>query len=178
MYQLRTDTSSPTAPVKIRDFDLIHLIDETMMVKFADIYDADRWIIEGEGKTYELVDHYCKNEDCPCTEVTFVVLEDGQEVGKVVFDYRKNAAEESEYSFLLDEEIWGPGFLQIFRLNHEIIKREFRIFLLEREVNAKSKAVELSERLLREQNPPAWKKVGRNDPCPCGSGKKYKKCCL
>lgn len=22
------------------------------------------------------------------------------------------------------------------------------------------------------------KKIGRNDPCPCGSGKKYKKCCL
>ena len=21
------------------------------------------------------------------------------------------------------------------------------------------------------------KKVGRNDPCPCGSGKKFKKCC-
>lgn len=21
-------------------------------------------------------------------------------------------------------------------------------------------------------------KVGRNDPCPCMSGKKYKKCCL
>jgi len=20
-------------------------------------------------------------------------------------------------------------------------------------------------------------KVGRNEPCPCGSGKKYKKCC-
>jgi len=24
----------------------------------------------------------------------------------------------------------------------------------------------------------APKKIGRNDPCPCGSGKKYKKCCL
>ncbi len=24
----------------------------------------------------------------------------------------------------------------------------------------------------------AYKNVGRNDPCPCGSGKKYKKCCL
>jgi hypothetical protein len=22
------------------------------------------------------------------------------------------------------------------------------------------------------------KKIRRNDPCPCGSGKKYKKCCL
>jgi SEC-C motif/Protein of unknown function (DUF1186) len=23
-----------------------------------------------------------------------------------------------------------------------------------------------------------WRKVGRNDPCPCGSGKKAKRCCL
>jgi uncharacterized protein YchJ len=25
--------------------------------------------------------------------------------------------------------------------------------------------------------PPAARHVGRNDPCPCGSGKKYKHCC-
>jgi hypothetical protein len=24
----------------------------------------------------------------------------------------------------------------------------------------------------------AAKKIGRNSPCPCGSGKKFKKCCL
>jgi SEC-C motif len=24
----------------------------------------------------------------------------------------------------------------------------------------------------------SYKGVGRNDPCPCGSGKKFKKCCL
>ena len=31
----------------------------------------------------------------------------------------------------------------------------------------------------RQANEPvkAEKKIGRNDPCPCGSGKKYKKCC-
>jgi hypothetical protein len=23
-----------------------------------------------------------------------------------------------------------------------------------------------------------YKKIGRNDPCPCGSGKSYKKCCM
>lgn len=37
-------------------------------------------------------------------------------------------------------------------------------------------------RLKPRQNPNtiirAGAKVGRNDPCPCGSGKKYKKCCL
>ena len=25
---------------------------------------------------------------------------------------------------------------------------------------------------------PDEKEPGRNDPCPCGSGKKYKKCCM
>ena len=28
-----------------------------------------------------------------------------------------------------------------------------------------------------EDNRAVSSKVGRNDPCPCGSGKKYKKCC-
>ena len=26
-------------------------------------------------------------------------------------------------------------------------------------------------------NPMKSKKIGRNEPCPCNSGKKYKKCC-
>ena len=25
--------------------------------------------------------------------------------------------------------------------------------------------------------PKRVKKIGRNEPCPCGSGKKYKNCC-
>jgi len=34
------------------------------------------------------------------------------------------------------------------------------------------------ERLLNPPKPTiAEKKVARNEPCPCGSGKKYKKCC-
>lgn len=36
------------------------------------------------------------------------------------------------------------------------------------------------EELLRPGGPPQdpVPKVGRNDPCPCGSGRKYKRCCL
>ncbi|WP_257720225.1 PBPRA1643 family SWIM/SEC-C metal-binding motif protein [Heliomicrobium modesticaldum] len=34
------------------------------------------------------------------------------------------------------------------------------------------------ERVLNPARPAvAGPKIGRNDPCPCGSGKKYKKCC-
>jgi len=29
-----------------------------------------------------------------------------------------------------------------------------------------------------EKIKPEEKKIGRNDPCPCNSGKKYKKCCM
>jgi preprotein translocase subunit SecA len=28
------------------------------------------------------------------------------------------------------------------------------------------------------QSPEHKVKTGRNDPCPCGSGKKYKRCCI
>ena len=31
---------------------------------------------------------------------------------------------------------------------------------------------------MRRRSPKRKAKVGRNDPCPCGSGKKYKNCCL
>ncbi len=33
------------------------------------------------------------------------------------------------------------------------------------------------ERLLYPLEPARVQKVGRNDPCPCGSGRKHKKCC-
>lgn len=40
----------------------------------------------------------------------------------------------------------------------------------------KRPSAEAYEKYLRE-TPVEKVKIGRNDPCPCGSGKKYKKCC-
>lgn len=34
-----------------------------------------------------------------------------------------------------------------------------------------------AKKVIRTQTPVKSEKIGRNDPCPCGSGKKYKKCC-
>jgi uncharacterized protein YecA (UPF0149 family) len=31
--------------------------------------------------------------------------------------------------------------------------------------------------LARQERPQTAAAVGRNDPCPCGSGQKYKRCC-
>jgi len=51
---------------------------------------------------------------------------------------------------------------------NEIIKR---IAKEERRFLKKMKIPPTKQQLRR-------KRVGRNDPCPCGSGKKFKKCCL
>jgi uncharacterized protein YecA (UPF0149 family) len=47
---------------------------------------------------------------------------------------------------------------------------------LENEVISKKNVA--SKKLTYIDVKPGQSKVGRNDPCPCGSGKKYKKCCL
>ena len=35
----------------------------------------------------------------------------------------------------------------------------------------------IDQSLLKEKFKNLGKKISRNDPCPCGSGKKFKKCC-
>ena len=37
--------------------------------------------------------------------------------------------------------------------------------------------LEIHNRYRRSRTVVKEEKIGRNDPCPCGSGKKYKKCC-
>jgi uncharacterized protein YecA (UPF0149 family) len=44
-------------------------------------------------------------------------------------------------------------------------------------VLAKDKQEEIYDRYRRSRTVVRDPKIGRNDPCPCGSGKKYKKCC-
>jgi hypothetical protein len=42
----------------------------------------------------------------------------------------------------------------------------------------KSEGSYWSQPRLQQPRASLFEKVGRNDPCPCGSGKKYKKCCM
>ena len=56
-----------------------------------------------------------------------------------------------------------------------LVKAEVRQNV-ERQQVIKGKAVENPNKV-KKQQPKRVKKVGRNEPCPCGSGKKYKNCC-
>ena len=57
-----------------------------------------------------------------------------------------------------------------------LIKSEVRQNV-ERKQVAKAEITNSSEGKSTKQKPKTVNKVGRNEPCPCGSGKKYKQCC-
>jgi len=75
------------------------------------------------------------------------------------------------------------GF-ELFDSMLQKIDKDISIFLLKAEIrhNVERKAVS-KKQITNESDdtakrtPKKSKKVGRNDPCPCGSGKKYKQCC-
>jgi len=50
-------------------------------------------------------------------------------------------------------------------IQHDVVHSIYRVGIAKEAPQKKKEAV------------PVGKKVGRNDPCPCGSGKKYKHCC-
>lgn len=69
------------------------------------------------------------------------------------------------------------------RISTEVVRRIFKIQVQKRESIQKEPAklarfsYNRGEGSSPSQAVRRGKKVGRNDPCPCGSGKKYKKCC-
>lgn len=123
-----------------------------------DLYDID-------GVTYEAMDFYCPTPSCPCGEVIIhFAASDGiaspadvivHLSGKVDMDPGKGDA--------LLGRLWDA-----YRRRHtNHVAR-----LSQRYQTMKN----VGERIVVKQ-PAVSHKVGRNEPCLCGSGKKYKKCC-
>ena len=84
-------------------------------------------------------------------------------------------------------EAYGLFMEMMGRIRQEVIEKLFRIQLareddVERmEEQQRRRRIEFNrvggEDQMRKPVIRQEKKVGRNDPCPCGSGQKYKKCC-
>jgi preprotein translocase subunit SecA len=86
------------------------------------------------------------------------------------------------------KEAYGLFMEMMGRIRQEVIQKLFRVQLAREDDVERMEETEQRRRRLvlsraggGEQAPkPVTReedKVGRNDPCPCGSGKKYKKCC-
>jgi preprotein translocase subunit SecA len=65
----------------------------------------------------------------------------------------------------------------ISEIQEDTVRYVFTVNIVEQ---PRQRAVNIQENKQESESkkqPARSKKVGRNDPCPCGSGKKYKKCC-
>ena len=65
-------------------------------------------------------------------------------------------------------------------LERRLVARSEDLDFREQRLDERERSLRASQRLLRAKTIPldraAHSKVGRNDPCPCGSGFKYKRC--
>ena len=74
------------------------------------------------------------------------------------------------------------GF-EMFDAMLDTIEKETTMYLLRAEIRQNStrkqvvKGEAMSDNKPKKKEPKKVNKIGRNEPCPCGSGKKYKNCC-
>ncbi len=84
------------------------------------------------------------------------------------------AKNKNQYCFLIEVYLDNEDYIEDIKHEH----------LTQQDIPAedKSRLLELGELYYKRREKSFLaqnhkKKMGRNDPCPCGSGKKYKKCC-
>lgn len=154
-----------------------------------------------EGRDFLIEDHYCPRPGCDCRQVhvefwehielpgrsrrvdvlqrlmAIITLEG--KLDQIQFSHEeRQAAEELSRAW-----IENCGYqLDEFRRRYEQIKAIGRRSLASQPTASLSNAVAdvVASRILPEPSktrPIRRVRVGRNEPCPCGSGKKFKRCC-
>lgn len=128
------------------------------------------------GKTYRIMDHYCLRPHCLCADANLSVMDveepggRGKEVSCIGVNYEKKS-----WKVVADGSLaFDPDMLRS-ALENEVA--DLYETLRTRHVRLKTIYAFSKMKHLGAMQPSGSPKVGRNDLCPCGSGKKFKKCC-
>lgn len=143
-----------------------------MLMAYPNIFGSDKKIkLSIWGEEYILIDLYCANPFCACENVflNFFNKITEKEINRPQFcfkiNYKSGIIEQTEFiseskAYEIIEKFMQD--LDIFKNRHEELKKETQPYILKKFKN----------RFI------PTRKLGRNEPCHCGSGRKYKKCCL
>ncbi len=174
-------------------------IEEGAMIGYHETFPwAESIYMEVDKRRYMLDDQYCLASNCKCKEAVLVFLPES--AGKKIkptdlpyirFDYRTKTWEiENPGSDFFPgpkefvNEVVKERLPKVFKKRHKTLRRLYSAYLLRlsaaelakrKEVKKAKKAMKAKKKAL-DASPD--RKIGRNEPCPCGSGKKYKKCCM
>ncbi len=163
--------------------------DASMLVSYGILVPHARPLLfRLENVIWQALDDYCVNPDCTCEDVflTFRAWPEGAPWGPSVHE---DDIEDAPVACLTlsgskwdTEEPSPAGFPSLERLMTalEAAWPDLRTLLRSRRVTLRQLAEAPSSIVgsgLRVPVPAVSTKIGRNEPCPCGSGKKYKRCC-
>ncbi len=119
-------------------------------------------------------DAHCITPGCACTESRLMVLEgedrELREAGSVSVDFKRGATvafEATTVSKAVLRRVW-----RAYAGRHQVAQR-----LRSRKRRLTELCQKVGRRSAAAPAPRTVTKTGRNQPCPCGSGKKYKRCC-
>ncbi len=170
-------------------FPLKDIEESGSMVAYYEIFPYARQIfIDVDNERYCVDDQYCVATSCRCKDIalTFIPLreninEDADASPAIFFNYEhrtwsmdNTAKEATALADALVGELLKQGLHHTFREHHKKLRTLYKEYK-KKQLSAlrHDSNVEFS----RAPERTIQGKLGRNDPCPCGSGKKYKKCC-
>jgi SEC-C motif len=139
-------------------------IDEGLTVGYHEIQDNPNPIeLFSNGSNYLVIDEYCMDPKCDCDKVKlyYVRTLDFQVVLECDFNFAK-----SEFTII------GDTSGQYDHLAYALGNDSRNLLAL-----YKSRYNDIKGIKDNHTQPVISDKIGRNIPCPCGSGKKYKHCC-
>jgi len=176
---------------EIDDIDLTDLPDASdgHMIPFVEVFPCGLSLnFTLEQAVWAADEQYCVQLRCKCTQsvLSFLQVKDaaGQritslhEVPALCYDYRSRTSQQ-----LTPGPAGTPPtsqLLEALRTGYPAL--DTRLALHHRMMQCLYARHELAQPRLRQHAlearlPVRVDKIGRNDPCPCGSGKKFKKCC-
>ncbi len=150
-----------------------------LMVPWQNVYPDDpNLLFVSNGETYWADDMYCITAGCSCrdTVIAFFRTQDCAEepLCDVTVDLRRwtiSNAEDRGAPTDLQKRLWADLQRDAPYAREEMNRRHAELLRIAPEIRALSGTAPTP---VRRSGP----RPGRNDPCPCGSGRKYKKCCL
>lgn len=151
--------------------------DPAELIIWDEVFPDERFdhFLSEDGRLFLASEQYCGNSSCACVEARVVFTElmgrdNHRHLGSVRVQLPDGSPLEQEAKKRdrgTLEDLW-----RAFQQRHDVSARLG---------NRRRRIHELSDTINRARpaaSAPATPKVGRNDPCPCGSGLKHKRCCL
>ena len=98
-------------------------------------------------------------------------------IGRQVMEY-EDFRSDLKHALAHPEAPWPPRAEKEFALFGDTIEELSWWYAFSPEYLERKKAADARDLGRGEPASNPYRDIGRNDPCPCGSGKKYKKCCV